>query len=96
MDLIDWRSVGFGALWIVGLSCNLTAFSLAEYQRSQTGQRLRDLWSRPGFQAASNLGWAAFCFGLIGSTRSAWESILWVVLGLAFLYFMWQAVQPSK
>ena len=90
-DLIDWVGVGFGALWITGLAMNLAVFSLADYRRSQTGQRLRDIWMQPGYQMTSNSGLAAFCLGLIGGARADWERLVWVGLGLGFIVFAVQA-----
>lgn len=85
--MIDWQAVGFGALWITGLSLNLAAFSMADYQGHQSGKRLREVWALPAYQALSYMGWALFCFGLIGSARSLWETGLWSVLGMAFIVF---------
>src|SRR5438270_2449851 len=35
LNLIDWRLVGFSALWIIGLSVLLAAFSFADYTAAQ-------------------------------------------------------------
>jgi hypothetical protein len=84
---IDWQAVGFGLLWVTGLSLNLAALSMADYQRSQTGRRLGEVWASPVYQVVSYTGWALFCFGLIGSARSVWEGAVWAGLGLAFAVF---------
>jgi hypothetical protein len=87
MALIDWYLVGFGALWIFGLSLNLAALSFADYERAQTKLRFRDVWSRRGYQIVSNAGLSMFCFGLIGMVHSDWEGLLWGALGVAFAFF---------
>ncbi len=94
--LIDWAGVGFGALWILGLSLNLAALSMADYQRTQTGKRWREVWSTSGYQLVSNLGLMLFCFGLLGSARADWEKILWGALGLGFAVFAAQAWRARR
>jgi hypothetical protein len=89
--MIDWQAVGFGALWLTGLSLNLAAFSMADYEANRSNRRLRDVWGTSVYQVLSYAGWALFCFGLLGSARSFWEGGLWVVLGLVFVVFAIQA-----
>jgi len=91
--LIDWVGLGFNALWILGLSLNVGALSMADYRRSQTGQRFREVWAESGYQLASNIGLMLICIGLIYSARALWEQIIWGGLGLAFAWFSFQAWQ---
>lgn len=95
MNLIDWTFVGFSALWILGLSINLAALSLADYERSQNKERFRVVWARRGYQLASNLGLACFCFGVLGVVKSDWEGLIWGLLGAAFLFFTYRAWRSS-
>lgn len=90
-SIIDFESLAFNALWIAGLSLNLAAFSLAEYRRSQSGRRFRDIWGERGYQVASNSGLMLVCIGLIHSARAWWEAALWGALALAFGGFLFQA-----
>lgn len=87
MDLIDWPLVGFGALWIFGLSLNLAALSLAEFERQRQSLRFRDVWAGHGYQVVSNLGLACFCLGLAGLVDTNWEGLVWGVLGAGFAIF---------
>jgi len=87
MDLIDWYVVGFGALWIFGLSLNLAALSLADFERQRQHRRFRDIWAGRSYQIASNLGLTFFCWGWAGLTRDTWECLIWLFLGLGFLFF---------
>ena len=91
LDLIDWRLVGFSALWITGLSLILAAFSFGDYIASQRRLRTRDVLRWPGYQAAINSGLVLFCVGLIGSAHTWWEQLLWAVLAVAFGYQAWGA-----
>lgn len=87
MVSIDWVGLGFGALWVFGLSLNLAALSLADYERWRTGRRLRDVWSETNYQTASNFGCFCFCIGLFGSAGTIWERIAWGGLAAVFAVF---------
>jgi hypothetical protein len=95
MNLIDWYFVGFSALWIFGLSLNLAALSIADYERNQQALRFREVWGRRGYQMTSNFGLACFCFGVLGVVKSDWEGLIWGVLGAAFLFFTFRAWRSS-
>jgi hypothetical protein len=91
LDLIDWRLVGFSALWITGLSVVLAAFSFADYAASQRRLRTRVVLGWPGHLIAINAGLLLFCLGLVGSARAWWEQILWAALAVTFGYQAWVA-----
>lgn len=91
--MIDWINVGFGALWIIGLSVILAALSITEYQRTTESISWRDALKRRGFQIAFNVGLMLFCFGWAGMTREVWEQVVWGLLGIAFAYYAWSASQ---
>jgi hypothetical protein len=91
LDLIDWRLVGFSALWLSGLSVILAAFSFGDFTASQQHVRTREVLGWPGYQATFNVGLVLFCLGLIGSAHALWEQLLWAVLAVAFAYQTWAA-----
>ena len=91
LDLIDWRLVGFSALWISGLSVLLAAFSFADYTASQRRLRTRDVLRWPSYQAALCAGLVLFCLGLVGSAHAWWAQVLWGALAVAFAYQGWAA-----
>lgn len=83
--MIDWTQVGFGALWILGLSLLLAAAGLADYEAGRRKARLRAVLAEPAYQAALNGGLGLFCLGLLGSARAWWEQVLWGLLVAAFV-----------
>ena len=93
LELIDWRLVGFSALWILGLSLILVAFSAADYEASQepSHARTRDVLRTPRYQAALQAGMLLVCLGLLGSAHTWWEGVLWLGLALAFGFQAWRA-----
>ena len=93
LELIDWRLVGFSALWVLGLSIILAAWSAADYEASQgpSHARTRDVLRTPRYQAGLNAGMLLFCLGLLGSAHTWWEGALWLLLAVAFGFQAWQA-----
>ena len=91
LDLIDWRLVGFSALWLSGLSVILAAFSFGDYTASQRRLRTREVLGWPSYQAAFNSGLVLFCLGLMGVAQVWWQQGLWAVLAAAFAYQTWAA-----
>jgi len=86
LDLIDWRLVGFSALWLLGLATLLATFSFADYTAQASQTRTRQVLGRPSYQLALNTSLVLFCLGLSGSSRAWWETGLWIGLALAFGY----------
>ena len=87
LDLIDWRKVGFGAMWITGLAVILSALGFADYHAHQEGVSIRDLLKCSGYQMAINGGLTLFCLGLIDTSRNWLETVLLALLAGAFAFF---------
>lgn len=96
LSLIDWRMVFFSGLWISGLVLILTALGLADYQAVASSGRFREIVRRPGYRVAINAGLTLFCSGLLGSSRSLWEGVLWGLLAAGFLAYTAMAWRPIK
>ncbi len=96
MQMIDWYSVGFGALWILGLGLVLAALSFASYLASQRKRRFRQALEMPACRIMIGLGLVFFCLGQTGSVSAAWERILWAVLALIFAVWTWQPRKMSN
>jgi len=84
--LIDWTGVARNALWILGLSIALAAWSYATWQAHVLRCGLRRALARRAFQAPFNLGMFLFAVGLAWSASRLWERIAWLVLAVAFAW----------
>jgi len=60
----------------------LTVFGFCDYHAKEEKERFRIILRRPSYQIWLNVGLALFCFGIMGSSRAWWESILWASLGV--------------
>jgi len=94
--MIDWYSVGFGALWILGLGLVTAALSFANYLASQQKRRFRQALEMPACRIMIDLGMVFFCLGWTGSVSGTWERIVWAVLALMFALQTWQARKMSN
>jgi hypothetical protein len=87
--MIDWVYVGWSALWILGLSVELSAISIAVYRSSERKLNLREvLWGK-GFRSFLDLGMVFFCLGLFGLAGAWWERGLWGLLCAGFVFNLW-------
>jgi cytochrome c biogenesis protein CcdA len=91
--MIDWYSVGFSALWILGLGLVVAALGFAYYLAGQQKQRFRQALEIPACRIVIDLGLVFFALGWTGSVSSTWERIVWAVLALLFLVQTWQATK---
>jgi len=96
MSMIDWYSVGFSALWIVGLGLVSAGLSLAAYLGSRQNWRFRQAIKISACRIMIGLGLVFFCLGLAGGASTAWEHLLWAVLALIFALQTWQTRKMSN
>jgi hypothetical protein len=82
--MIDWWGLVHNSLWITGLAVSLAALSVADYQAHYERVRLRLKLDEPGFQLALCAGMTLFCLGLLFSSRTWWERVMWGLLALLF------------
>jgi hypothetical protein len=83
--MIDWYLVATSALWILGASILLAAFSYHKWAAGERGVRLRDQWHERSWQLASAAGMLLFCLGFGLSEGSRWwERVLWLALAVSF------------
>jgi hypothetical protein len=106
MNLIDWPSLVRNALWLLGLSVVLAAWSHLSWQAARREVRV---WRAIGwavFEVPASAGLALFAISLAWGATRTWERILWMILGVAFLAQMilgwrrarrqgWLALPPS-
>ena len=80
--MINWQSVIFNSLWILGLAVLLAAFSYHYWVAAVSERPLREQLRKPGFL---RFMWAALllvCIGLAGTSQQLWEIVIWGVLAL--------------
>lgn len=94
--MIDWYSMGFGALWILGLGLVVAALSFANYLTSQQKRRFKQVLKMSACRITIDLGLVFLCLGLTGGLSAVWERLLWGVLALIFIVRTWQARKMSK
>jgi hypothetical protein len=95
MPMIDWVSVGFGALWVLGLGLVTAALSFANYLAGQQKQRFSQVLEIPVYRIMLALGLVFFCLGWAGNVSTTWEHLLWAVLALMFALQTWHARKMS-
>lgn len=84
--MIDWWGVFSNALWVLGLSVLLAAWSMAYYEAQQrAGQKTLELLGKRGYSWVVMVGLVLFCAGLAATEERLWAQILWGVLGSAFI-----------
>lgn len=93
---MDWYSVGFGALWIIGLGLVTAALSFAYYLAGQQKRRFRQALEMPACRIMIDLGLVFFSLGWAGGVSAGWERLLWAVLALMFALQTWQARKMSN
>jgi hypothetical protein len=91
LETLNWRLIAFGAVWLTGLSLVLAVAGFAMYDAGLQGATLRQVLSRPRYQAAMSGGLALFCTGMAGSGGPWLERLLWLALGAGFVWMSWQA-----
>lgn len=94
--MIDWLNVFFGALWILGLSLLLAAFSIIYYQQTISHTTWPELFATKNFQLASNVGLLLTCLGFAGQAVELWQQISWGILGVAFTYYAYSAFRLHR
>ncbi len=82
--MIDWLSLAFNFLWILGLGCILAILSWAYYYSQVRRIHFKQVLKKHSFLTGLYISGGLFCAGMAGSTKPGWE--LWVWVGLAILW----------
>ena len=85
MNLIDWPSLARNALWILGLSIVLAAWSYVSWLAAQRKVRTWRATGWPAFGVPASAGLAIFAISLAWGATRPWERVLWIILAVAFL-----------
>ncbi len=89
--MVEWTSLAFNGLWVLGAAVILAAFSLSYYEAQRRGERLRVRLAAPGFQLwlLAGLVLISLGVGLIGPCW--WERLLWGVFCAMSAWQLWVA-----
>ena len=93
MSLIDWPSLVRNALWLLGLSIVLAAWSNLSWLAARRSARVWRAIGWPVFEVPASGGLALLAISLAWGATRTWERILWMILAAAFLAQMilgWQ------
>jgi len=107
MSLIDWPSLVRNALWVLGLSIVLAAWSHMSWLAARRRVRAWRAVEWPVFVVPAVAGLAVFATSLAWGATRTWERVLWIILAAAFLAQMaqgwrearrqgWQPAPPSE
>jgi hypothetical protein len=80
--MINWQSLFFNSLWVVGLSLLLAAFSYHAWLATENDRKLWTQLSQPGFIRWVWTAVLLVSIGLLGVSQQLWEIILWAVMAL--------------
>ena len=93
--LIDWPALALNSLWISGVALALAVVSIGQWQARMEGVRLRGVLSRPAAQCALAVAAILFCLGMLGTSGTVLERILWGLLAAAFAVQTYIAHRPT-
>jgi hypothetical protein len=86
VEQFDWSGLISGALWIIGLSIALAAWSYASWWAGSRGRPVREALGLPMFSVPFYAGLALFCAGLAWGADRWWLRALWIAAGLGCLW----------
>jgi len=89
--VIDWAYVAWSALWLLGLSVELSVLGVAYYHSTERGQKLSMVLGGKTYQAFLDLGLVLACIGFCALAPTWWQQALWDWPGRASL-FSWYGI----
>jgi multisubunit Na+/H+ antiporter MnhB subunit len=87
--MVEWTSLAFNGLWVLGAAVILAAFSLSYYEARYRGERLRTRLAAPGFQLPLMLGVMLLSLSLALLGPRWWERVLWGVFCAVSTWQLW-------
>ncbi len=93
--VINWGSVIFNALWILGSAIILAAFSF-EYGQINPETTFKHRLNEKPFLKSFWLGMVFINIGLAGTSQTNWERILWGAFTLVAFYTFIQSNKKEK
>ena len=93
---IDWLNVFFNAIWIVGLSIILAAFSINDWLAHVNGENLRQRLNEPSFQTPLTAGLMMVSASLALLADVWWQRALWWAFVVLFAVQWWWDIQNKR
>jgi len=87
--MVDWASLAFNGLWVLGAAVVLAAFGFSCYAAERQAKPLRTRLSAPGFQLPLALGLSLISLGAALLVSHWRERLLWGLLCLASVGQLW-------
>jgi hypothetical protein len=84
--VIDWLSVFYNGLWILGCALILAALSYTSWLAQAQGERLRPLLDAFVFQFPFSIGMGLISLGAFFLARGWLEHLLWAIFVILFLW----------
>jgi multisubunit Na+/H+ antiporter MnhB subunit len=88
-DMVEWTSLAFNGLWVLGAAVTLAAFSLSYYEAQRRDERLRVRLATPGFQLPLALGLLLISLGMALLGPRWWKRVLWGLVGAMSAWQLW-------
>lgn len=91
--MIDWYGLLYNAAWILGLAVVLAALAMASFRTRIQGVRLRQVLMASSFLMPFGVGMSLFCLGVLFSSQTGWEKVLWGLLAVLFagqVFWLWR------
>jgi hypothetical protein len=79
-SMLNWFQVFSNAFWILGLAQGLAVISNAYWEMQRTGKKFGKVLSYQSRRFDLNLAAFLFCLGLLLTSGTLWERILWSLL----------------
>lgn len=93
--MVDWNSLGFNGMWLLGVAVIVAGLSISSYEASRRGERLRERLAAPGPQLWLSVGLALFSLGVALIGPRWWERALWGLLAAAWVVQAWLAARRA-
>jgi multisubunit Na+/H+ antiporter MnhB subunit len=94
--MVEWTSLAFNELWVLGAAVILAAFSLACYEAHRRSERLWVRLAGSGFQLWLFVGLALISLGAALTGLRWWERVLWGLLCAMSVWQVWAAWRESR
>jgi len=87
--MVEWTSLAFNGLWVLGVAVILAVFSLSSHEAHHRGERLWVRLATPGFQLSLMLGLVLISLGVALIGPRWWERVLWGVFCAMSAWQLW-------